>query len=137
MTSMEIPDLDNLADHVARYENTAAGNDQVHAAFTQWTDANPLPKRHRDWVEANDWGYGDRAFHYLWWLIVNDLGKRFEAPNGLEIGVFMGQTISLWALIAHELDIELEFARISPFEGNARPQHWVRDDRIAPMRHWS
>ena len=113
---------DSLDAHVARYRNTAADNDALHAAFTRLTDAVPVLKRHRDWVEANRWGYGDRAFHYLWWLVLRDLARRFGRVRALEIGVFKGQTISLWALTARRLGLAVEITAVSPFAGNVAPQ---------------
>ena len=98
---------DSLADRISRYRNTAEHNDGLHAEFTRLTDSVPLLKRHRDWVEANKWGYGDRAFHYLWWLVLPFLAERFGPLRALEIGVFKGQTISLWGLIARERGIDL------------------------------
>ncbi len=113
---------DSLARHIAAYRNTADHNDGLHAAFTGLTDSVPALKRHRDWVEANRWGYGDRAFHYLWWLTLRDLAERFGRVRALEIGVYKGQTISLWALIARELGLEVEITALSPFAGNTRWQ---------------
>jgi hypothetical protein len=113
---------DGLAGRVAQYRNTATHNDALHAEFTRLTDRVPALKQHRDWVEANRWGYGDRAFHYLWWLALDDLAARFGALRALEIGVFKGQTISLWALIARERGLDVAITAISPFAGNLRPQ---------------
>ncbi len=113
---------DSLDAQVARYRNTAADNDALHAAFTRLTDAVPVLKQHRDWVEANRWGYGDRAFHYLWWLALRHLARRFGRVRALEIGVFKGQTISLWALIGRQLGLAVEITAVSPFAGNVAPQ---------------
>ncbi|MFQ5954277.1 MAG: class I SAM-dependent methyltransferase [Kiloniellales bacterium] len=116
------PAGDSLAQRIADYQNTADHNEGLHAAFTRLTDTVPLLKRHRDWVEARRWGYGDRAFHYLWWLALQDLGRRFGRVRALEIGVYKGQTISLWALIARELGLAVEITALSPFAGNTRWQ---------------
>ena len=53
-------------------------------------------KNHRDWVIQNDFGYGNRAFHWMWNIIVRDLPTQFKF---LEIGVFKGQVISLLSLL--------------------------------------
>ena len=53
-------------------------------------------KEHRDWVTQNDFGYGNRAFHWMWHIIVRDLPTQFKF---LEIGVFKGQIISLLSLL--------------------------------------
>jgi hypothetical protein len=122
---MSLPNDDTLEKHIGRYEVSARHNDELFGQFTALTDEVETLKRHRDWVEENIWGYGDRAFHYLWWLLVRDAASRFGALRALEIGVFKGQTISLWALIARRLDIEFSITAVSPFEGN-----YVKPGRI-------
>jgi hypothetical protein len=80
---------------IGQYRNTGEVNDQVWSRFTELTDAISFLKAHRDHVEANGLGFGDRAFHFLWLLILDYL-KRQSLPNDLlEIGVYKGQVISL------------------------------------------
>ncbi len=120
--SVLVPSGDCLAAHIAAYQNVAAHNESVYAEFTRLTDTAPFLKRHRDWVETHRWGYGDRAFHYLWLLVVEDLARRFSTVSALEIGVYKGQVISLWTLIAAERDLDVQVDAVSPFEGNMRKQ---------------
>jgi hypothetical protein len=105
-------------DWCSAYENTARVNEQVFASFTRLTDSIPWLKAHRDWVEANAFGYGQRAFHYLWYLLLPSLGAAFWPVSMLEIGVYKGQIISLAALVARELGFEMDITAISPFAGN-------------------
>jgi hypothetical protein len=112
---------DSLAGRIADYRNTAADNDSLYADFSRLTDTFDVLKRHRDFVEQNAWGFGDRAFHYMWYLILLDLAERFTPVKALEIGVYKGQVLSLWALIARELGLGVEISGISPFEGNNKP----------------
>ena len=112
---------DTLAARVAAYENTAAHNDALFAEFTGLADTVPTLKDHRDWVEANRWGFGERAFHYAWWLVLGDLAARFGRVGALEIGVHSGQLISLWALIGRQRGMDVDITAISPFEGNMKP----------------
>ncbi len=56
----------------------------------------PLLKSHRDFVVQNGWGYGNRAFHWMWNILVEHAPQNFKF---LEIGVFKGQTISLVSLL--------------------------------------
>lgn len=109
---------DTLHSRIERYVCTAGHNDQLFDEFTRLTDTVPLLKRHRDWVESNGWGYGDRALHYLWYLILNDLNGRHRRINALEIGVFKGQVISLWDFICRNIALDVNITAISPFEGN-------------------
>jgi hypothetical protein len=107
-----------LCDWCRAYDNTAKVNEHVFATFTELTDSIPWLKTHRDWVEQHRVGYGQRAFHYLWHLMIDDLRARFRPIRMLEIGVYKGQTISLGARAARELGAEIEITAVSPFAGN-------------------
>lgn len=103
---------------VANYKNTAECNDMLWKSFTERTDGVDFLKAHRDWVEQNSWGYGHRAFHYMWYLLLKDDVLARHSPSMLEIGVYKGQVISLWALIAQQLSSPVKITAISPFEGS-------------------
>lgn len=121
---------DSLGARVARYKNTAEHNDALFIEFTNLTDTVPVLRRHRDWVEDNRLGLGERAFHFLWWLLLKDAAERFERLRALEIGVHNGQAISLWAVASRQLGVDMEITAISPFEGNDRPMpKWFRSIR--------
>jgi hypothetical protein len=62
-----------------------------------------------------DKGFGEDAFHAFWFDII----RTFKPERLLEIGVYRGQVISLWALIGKELDIEMEVVGISPLNNSA------------------
>lgn len=113
--------IDSLRARVDRYKNTSEHNSALHRNLTELTDTVPALKTHRDFIERNEWGFGDRAFHYLWWLLLADACQRFNPIRALEIGVYRGQVISLWSLISKELDLDINITAISPFEGNSRP----------------
>jgi hypothetical protein len=100
------------------YERTAACNDAIWELFTERTNDTPLLRDHRDWIEAHESGFGDRAFHYLWLLVLQELADTRQEPlRMLEIGVYKGQTLSLWSLIARELQLKVELYGISPLVG--------------------
>jgi predicted O-methyltransferase YrrM len=121
------PYIDSLAARIRSYANTAAANEALHAEFTELTDRTEFLKRHRNWVEMNRWGYGDRAFHHMWRLLIEDLAARFSPIRALEIGVYKGQTISLWAWISVQRELAVEITAISPFKGNEKPApRWLR-----------
>src|SRR3954466_14699016 len=62
-------------------------------------------------VSGNRRGYGENAFHTLWYLLLQE----FKPSTFLEIGVFRGQTISLVALWAKITGNHCEVRGISPF----------------------
>ena len=121
---------------VTSYENSAQGNDSLWEEFTHNTDTIPWLKAHRDHVEANNLGFGDRAFHYHWYLILQHLHRLHpDRPlEALEIGVYKGQVISLWGLISKKLDFPLEVTAVSPLEGNFTPGIWHRVKLLRAFR---
>jgi len=118
---------DSFASRIASYENTAECNDRIHQEFTQLVQTIPFLKEHRKYIEDNDLGFGDAAFHYMWYLLIQHVAKTFPCPKVLEIGVFKGQVISLWSLIAAQQQLEISRAGISPLKGNPLPEsRWSR-----------
>jgi len=112
---------------VDRYENTAQHNDEVFAAFTAATWADPLLAEHRRHIEEQKLGYGDPAFHALWRLLLDEARNRFSQVDVMEIGVFKGQVVSLWALLAKTNHWLLRLHGITPFEGQPLPgARWWR-----------
>jgi hypothetical protein len=74
--------------------------------------ALPGPLReHRRYFQQEKRGFGEEAFHVMWWLLFNE----FRAARFLEIGVYRGQTLSLAALLQSQLSIPGQVVGISPF----------------------
>jgi len=70
-----------------------------------------LIREHRAYFSENNRGFGEDAFHSMWWTML----KEFKPQRMLEIGVYRGQTITLWTLIARALNFECEIHGVSPF----------------------
>lgn len=68
-------------------------------------------REHRRFFQQERRGFGEDAFHSMWWHLV----RRFRPANFLEIGVYRGQTISLVSLIARLEGIDCRVQGISPF----------------------
>src|SRR5205807_1460374 len=62
-------------------------------------------------VAGNRRGFGEHAFHVMWYLLFQE----FKPGTFLEIGVFRGQTITLAALCARMNSSPCEVYGISPF----------------------
>lgn len=117
----------NLSDYIKAYTNIAEHNDYLFEHFTQKTNDIPFLKAHRDYIEAESLGFGERAFAYMWYLITKHVCADNTDPQFLEIGVFKGQVISLWTLIAQELNLKLQVTGVSPLVGNSAPKlSWVQ-----------
>lgn len=68
-------------------------------------------KHHRSYFVANHRGFGEDAFHVMWWMLFREL----RPARFLEIGVYRGQTLSLSALLQREFGIDGSVTGISPF----------------------
>jgi hypothetical protein len=72
----------------------------------------PEPLReHRAYFETGGRGFGEKAFHVMWFLLF----REFQPASFLEIGVFRGQTLSLAALQARHFKSDCFVQGISPF----------------------
>jgi GT2 family glycosyltransferase len=110
--------LDQAREIAANYENTAAGNDSIWTQFARMTNEIPELRAHRDYVEANNWGFGDRSFHMMWLLLLDKIKAERPRVDALEIGVYKGQILSLWHLIGRLLQVEVRSIGISPLRGS-------------------
>jgi hypothetical protein len=68
-------------------------------------------REHRKYFSNHGRGFGEDAFHAMWWLLI----REFQPVSCLEIGVYRGQVISLWALINKLLGTRSDIHGISPF----------------------
>jgi hypothetical protein len=76
-----------------------------------WFKSPEWLKSHRDYFKQDFRGYGEDAFHAMWYNIF----KEFAPKKALEIGVYRGQVISLWALLSDQLGTKTQISAISPF----------------------
>lgn len=67
--------------------------------------------QHRKYFSDNQRGFGEDAFHSMWYRIFNE----FKPINCLEIGVYRGQSLTLWQLLARHIGYKAEIAGVSPF----------------------
>ena len=66
---------------------------------------------HRKYYQQVRRGFGEDAFHAMWFTLL----REFRPKLCLEIGVYRGQVISLWALVAREVGFNCHIFGISPF----------------------
>jgi len=67
-------------------------------------------KKHRLYFENESRGFGERAFHVMWYVLM----KKFKLRNHLEIGVYRGQILSLVSILQRMLNIDGNVTGISP-----------------------
>ena len=68
-------------------------------------------KDHRAYFQTGGRGFGEDAFHVMWWMIFSEL----RPARFLEIGVYRGQTLRLAALMQRSLGIAGSVTGVSPF----------------------
>jgi len=118
MSSSPFPSYTELA---GNYRSTAEHNDQLFHKFTAATWADPLLARHRKHIEDHKLGFGDAAFQAMWKMLLAEAAHRFGTARCLEIGVFKGQVISLWSLLAQAEKLDVRVSALSPLAGQPRP----------------
>lgn len=82
----------------------------------------PELKAHRDWVERNVFGFGERSFLQLHKLLVDEMPENFTFA---EIGVFRGQILSLYRLLADLQGKNVTRYGITPLDSS--DGHWESD----------
>jgi SAM-dependent methyltransferase len=68
-------------------------------------------KEHRRYFVEENRGFGEDAFHTMWYLLLLQL----KPKTALEIGVYRGQTITLWKLISRLAKFDCSISCVSPF----------------------
>lgn len=76
-----------------------------------WHLAPAEIREHRSYFSSGRRGFGEDAFHAMWWLLM----REYRPRHALEIGVYRGQVTSLMGLIAKLCAFECEVHGISPF----------------------
>ncbi|HXT10147.1 MAG TPA: class I SAM-dependent methyltransferase [Candidatus Angelobacter sp.] len=71
----------------------------------------PELREHRSYFTSERRGFGEDAFHVMWFLLF----REFKPANFLEIGVYRGQTLSLASLLSRMNNGSADVCGISPF----------------------
>lgn len=83
-------------------------------AFFDYHFHHSLPRElqdHKAYFEQDMRGFGERAFHSLWFLLFT----QYRFTHALEIGVYRGQTVTLWSLLGRHLGYHCDVHALSPF----------------------
>jgi SAM-dependent methyltransferase len=73
-----------------------------------------LFKEHRAYFATGGRGFGEDAFHTMWFLLF----EQFRPANVLEIGVYRGQTITLMKLLSRQLNFQCDVGCVSPLSAS-------------------
>ena len=67
-------------------------------------------KSHRSYFSINGRGFGENAFHSMWYQIF----REYRPREILEIGVYRGQTISLFSILSRLFELDSNIFGITP-----------------------
>lgn len=109
----------------SEWADTPEFHKAIHEYFFNEVNGDPKLKAHRDFVEQNIFGMGERSFWRLWKLICEELPKN---PKLLEIGVFKAATMSLWKMLRPDATCY----GVTPLDG--RGTGWTEDDYAAHIK---
>jgi len=99
---------------------------------------SPELRSHRTYFGEQRRGFGEDAFHVMWWMLY----RRFKPGCFLEIGVYRGQTISLLALLGKSAGSRCDVHGVSPFtSAGDSVSRYLADvdyqaDTLANFRHF-
>lgn len=69
----------------------------IREIFDEKVNSVQRLKEHRNWTEQNIFGFGERSFLWMWWLLIKEMPAEFTF---VEIGVFRGAILSVVRMIA-------------------------------------
>ena len=93
----------------SKYEDLRSEYSYFHHYF--WNLAPNFLRGHRDYFRKEQRGFGEDAFHSMWFKLFEE----FKPKNILEIGVYRGQTLSLFSLLSNFFSLDSNIHGISPF----------------------
>jgi hypothetical protein len=105
---------------------------EIYNNYLNEFNSDELLKSHRFFVEQNNLGFGERAFHALWKEIISNQPNEFKF---LEIGVYKGQILSLVKLLSDNTHKNIEFYGVSPFnETGDKYSNYEKTDYIGKIK---
>lgn len=106
------------------WEDTPEHHTSVNNSFAENVNSCDWLKSHRDFVEANAFGFGERSFHWFWKLLVDEMPTDFKF---LEIGIFRGQSLSFIKMLASASGRSVQRYGVTPLDST--DGHWESDYR--------
>lgn len=97
----------------SQYKDDIECNDAIYRFFESLFQSDEKIWNHRLYVEEHKLGWGDRAFHGMWKVLIDSMPSNFTF---LEIGVFKGQILSLIGLLARDHNKHVNLYGISPLD---------------------
>lgn len=106
--------MNTLLEFRTTWKNTLQSHVFINESFTTFVNAHEWLNTHRTKIETEVWGFGERSFHWLYYLVVKELPNTFSF---LDIGVFRGASGGLVSGLAELLGKQSHTYALSPFDG--------------------
>lgn len=104
-------DLNQCLSHeAANWVDSEEYAQAIRDRFTGYVDVDYELLAHRLYIEKRAYGMGERCFHWLWKLIVDEMPREFSF---LEVGVYKGQVLSLIRLLANRTGRDATIAGVT------------------------
>lgn len=103
--------MPDLFQEAKQWKDTEAISKDFVDRFTEYVNGDAQLKEHRDHIEKHAYGFGERAFHWLWKLVIDEMPTSF---NMLEIGVYKGQVLSLVRLLTNRTNRVASIVGVTP-----------------------
>jgi hypothetical protein len=110
--NLNINEIKNQFDIFSKeYIDSEDYNEYLYNYFDKNVDNHSFLQLHCDVVSKYGLGYGEKAFRYLWLLL---LSQQTDSFKFLEIGVYKGSILALVQLISNELNITSQIFGVTP-----------------------
>lgn len=102
-----------LAELKSEWEDSEIFHKTIHESFIANVEGVEWLNAHRDWVATHVFGFGEKSFHWLWKLIVDEMPSEFSF---MEVGIFRGQILSLIKMLAGATGKKVERYGVTPLD---------------------
>jgi hypothetical protein len=107
------------------WSNSSNYNNHIYNVFLDKVNQIEVLSDHDVLVAKHSLGFGERAFRYLWALVLSQMPQ-----NGrfLEIGVYKGSILSLSQLISNELNLKIDSFGVTPLSNKGDKYSNYKED---------
>jgi hypothetical protein len=89
--------MNSIAEIQSIWKNEESIHKLIAETLAHKTNEVPELKEHRDYVEKNSFGFGERPFVFMHALLVKEMPEKFTF---MEIGIYKGAILSLYRMLA-------------------------------------
>lgn len=118
--------MNSIKEIQAIWEDKREIHQLIAETLAHKTNEIPALKAHRDYVETNSFGFGERPFVFMHKLLVDEMPSEFTF---MEIGVYKGAILSLYRMLADMYGRKVNIYGVSPMStaGNFPDSDFEKD----------